>query len=224
MDVTDELYAELIDRFNQLIGVLMCSIELGRIYIMREVSCLSQHLCSPREGHLNAVYKIFRYLQNNLSKNPGRISCDPPYVNTDEKVLKGSTRDLKDSKYFYPDTAEDHQRNNLEPLGEPVTIWVYVDENYAGNLSTRTSHSGILIYLNNVLINFHIKRQNTVESPIFGSECVVLRIATEMVEALRYKLRKFSVNLESLAEVYFDNKSAVKNSIDTRDGRIDILQ
>ena len=85
MDVTDELYAELIDRFNQLIGVLRWPIEIRRIDIMMEVSCLYQHLFSTCEEHLNAVYKIFRYLQNNLSKNPGRIKFDPACVHTDEK-------------------------------------------------------------------------------------------------------------------------------------------
>ena len=54
-EVTNELDAEFINRFQQLIGFLRWSIELGRIYIMTEVSCLYQHLCSPREGHLNAV-------------------------------------------------------------------------------------------------------------------------------------------------------------------------
>ena len=71
-DVTDELDEELTNRFQQLIGVLRWYIELGRIDIMMEV-IFSQHLCSPPEGHLNAVYNIFRYLQNNLSKNLGMI-------------------------------------------------------------------------------------------------------------------------------------------------------
>ena len=54
---------------------------------MTEVSCLSQHLCSPSKGHLNDVYRIFRYPQKNLSKNPGMIAFDPYCVHTDEKVL-----------------------------------------------------------------------------------------------------------------------------------------
>ena len=33
-----------------------------------------------------------------------------------------------------------------------------------------------------------------------------------MVEAIRYTLRKFGINLEGPEEVYCDNKSAVKNS------------
>ena len=42
--VTDELHAELINRFQQLITVLRWSIGLGRIDIMTEVSCFSQRL------------------------------------------------------------------------------------------------------------------------------------------------------------------------------------
>ena len=80
---------------------------------MTEVSCLSQHLCSPREGHLNYVYKVFRYLQRNLSKNPGRIVFDPDYVHTYGKVFEGSTRELEDWKDFYPDAAEAHLRNKF---------------------------------------------------------------------------------------------------------------
>ena len=54
---------------------------------MKEVSCLSQHLCSTSEGHLNAVYKIFRYLQKNISKISGRISFNPLCVLTDDQVF-----------------------------------------------------------------------------------------------------------------------------------------
>ena len=63
IDTSTLLEPELISRYQQLIGILRWSIELGRIDIITEVSCLSQHLCAPREGHLHALYKIFRYLQ-----------------------------------------------------------------------------------------------------------------------------------------------------------------
>ena len=42
---------------------------------------------------------------------------------------------------------------------------------------------------------------------------MALRITTDMVEALRYKFRKFGVNLEGLEEFYYGKKSVVKNSI-----------
>ena len=82
--------------------MLRWSIELGRIDILTEVSYLYQHLCSPREGHLYTVYHIFRYLQKNLGKNPGRITYDPMYEATDENVFEVVGRDLDEWKDIYP--------------------------------------------------------------------------------------------------------------------------
>ena len=96
MDATDGLYEELTNRFQQIIGVLRRSIELWRIGIMREVSFFYQQLCSPREGHLNAVYKVFRHLHMHLTKNSVRIEFDPACLHTDNHVLEGSKRELED--------------------------------------------------------------------------------------------------------------------------------
>ena len=83
----------------------------------------------------------------------------------------------------------------MEPLGGPVTVQAYVYANHSGKFSNRRSHSGILICVNNALLKFYSQIQNTVELSSFGSEFVELRIVTDMVEALRYKLRKFGLNL-----------------------------
>jgi len=55
LDVSTTLDEEETNRFQQLIGILRWAIELGRVDILTEVSCLSQHLAEPREGHLVAV-------------------------------------------------------------------------------------------------------------------------------------------------------------------------
>ena len=39
------------------------SVRIGRADILLEVSILSSHLALPRVGHLQAVYRIFRYLK-----------------------------------------------------------------------------------------------------------------------------------------------------------------
>ena len=65
--------------------------------------------------------------------------------------------------------------------GCSVNISTYVDSDHAGNLATRRFHTGIFIYLNNLLIIWFSKRQNTVEYLSFGSEFVALRIATELL-------------------------------------------
>ena len=48
-------------------------------------------------------------------------------------------------------------------LKNSVVIRVYVDANHAGNMLNRRSHTGIIIYVNNVPIIWFGKRQNTVE-------------------------------------------------------------
>ena len=42
---------------------------------------------------------------------------------------------------------------------------------------------------------FFSKKQNTVEISTFGSEFIASRIAVEIIESLRYKLRMFGVPL-----------------------------
>ena len=66
IDITPVLDEEQTNRFQQLIGILRWSIELGRVDVLTEVSCLSQHLAEPREGHLITVYIIFKYLSLRL--------------------------------------------------------------------------------------------------------------------------------------------------------------
>ena len=90
------------------------------------------------------------------------IAFDPDCVHKYGKLNKRSTIELDDWRYFYPDAVETHQRKNLEPLGETVTLLVYVDVNHSGKSTNMRSRSGILIYFNNTLIKFYRKRQNTV--------------------------------------------------------------
>ena len=45
LDVTDELYADLIKMYQQIIGVIRWSIELWRIDIMTELTFFSQYFC-----------------------------------------------------------------------------------------------------------------------------------------------------------------------------------
>ena len=98
-----------------------------------------------------------------------------------------------------------------EALGKYVVIKACVDANHAGNIANRRSHSGIIIYVNNAPIIWYSKRHNTLDASSFGSEFFVLRISTEMIESLRYKLRRFGIPLECPTEVFCDNMSVVKN-------------
>ena len=74
------------------------------------------------------------------------------------------------------------------------------------------SHSGIFIKLKGAPIAWYSKRQNTVESSTFGLEFVALRIATEMCQAMRYKLHMFGIAIDGPTSVMCDNKSVQTNA------------
>jgi hypothetical protein len=88
----------------------------------------------------------------------------------------------------------------------------FVDSDHAGCRLTRRSHTGVLIFVNNAPILWHSKRQNTVESSMFGSEFVALQMAVDMIEGLRYKLRMMGVPLDGSTSVFCDNEGVVKNT------------
>ena len=110
---------------------------------------------------------------------------------------------------MYPDTVETFPYNMPKPLGMAVDINVFVDADHAGNHVTRRSHTGIIIYINCAPILWYSKCQNTAETSTYSFEIIALKIAMELVEALRYKLRMFGVNLNGPARIFCDNKSVV---------------
>jgi len=132
MDVTPTLDEMGTNRFQQLIGILRWSIELGRIDILTEVSCLSQHLAEPRDVHLVAVYKIFKYLEVCLKKDKGRVVFIGKFKFVDNVMFNDINREEWDQ--FYKDAEEELPIRGPEPLGNPVRLSAYVDANHAGNL------------------------------------------------------------------------------------------
>jgi hypothetical protein len=167
---------------------------------------MAQHQALPREGHLESVYHIFAYLKHHM--NGGRVVFDDAAPKIDESAFETK----KDWTEMYGDVEEELPPKQPRPLGKPVQIFAFVDANHAGNVVTRRSHTGILIFIQNAPIIWYSKRQNTVESATFGSEFVALRTAKDLIVALRYKLRMFGVPIEGPASVFCDNRGVVKNT------------
>ncbi len=204
MDVSpllDEAYTRW---YQQLIGILRWAVELGRIDIHLSVALLAQYLAQPRRGHLHQVFHIFAYLK---AHSRSRIVLDPSLPMVDEHSFVQA-----DWSEFYVDAKEAIPPNAPEPRGKAIVISCFVDADHAGNLVTRRSHTGILIFCNKAPILWFSKRQNTVETSTFGFEFIAAKIAVEMIEGLRYKLRMFGVPIDGPANVYCDNNSVVTNS------------
>lgn len=204
LDVTEPLDAKRANFYQNLIGVLRWAVELGRIDINYHVAIMSKFLAAPRKGHLEQVFCIFAYLKKNPSY---RIVMDSSPIDWEED--KFPERDWSD---FYQNPKEELPPNIPEPRGKPVQINCFVDADHAGDVVSRRSHTGILIYVNRSPVIWYSKRQNTVETSTFGSEFIALRIATEMIEGLRHKLRMFGIPLDGPANVFGDNQSVINNA------------
>jgi hypothetical protein len=203
LDVTAELNADGTRYFQELIGILRWAIELGRIDIAMETSMLSSHLALPRDGHLQAAYHIFGYLK---AKPRRTLAFDPSHLDIDETRFKEC-----DWRDFYRDAKECIPGDAPEPRGNIVSTHCFVDADHAGNRITRRSQTGILIFCNRAPILWYSKRQNTVETSTFGSEFVAMRIAVELIEGLRYKLRMFGIPIDCPTNVFCDNEAVTKN-------------
>ena len=137
-----------------------------------------------------------------------RMIFDPRTQEVDETAFN----DTADWTEFYGNVAEEDPPGMPTPLGNPVTITCFVDANHATNKVTRRSHTGVMIFLNTAPALSFSKRQNTVESATYGSELVAMRIARDLISALRIKLKSFGIPILGPANVYGDNAAVVKNT------------
>jgi hypothetical protein len=204
LDVTPELNVDQASFYQSQIGVLRWCVELGRIDIITEVSALSSFLALPREGHLEAVFHIFAYLER---RHNARIVFDPNYPDIDMSVFKQC-----DWKEFYGDVMEPVPLNAPEPRGCDIDLRMFVDSDHAGDKLTRRSRTGFIIYLNSSPIVWYSKKQATIETSVFGAEFVAMKQGMEALRGLRYKLRMMGVEISGPSYIYGDNMSVIHNT------------
>ena len=201
LDVTPELVDEDANYYQQQIGVLRWLVELGRIDIITEVSMLVAHSACPRQGHLAAVVHLFAYLKGNPRS---KTVFDPtPIQHAVEKE-----HDWSD---FYPDYEEVKPPDMPEPRGNPLQMTCWVDSDHCGDVVSRRSRTGVIIFCGSAPIVWHSKKQGSVETSSFGSELTAMKTAVELVEGLRYKLRMMGVPLDGFCHLKADNMSVVHN-------------
>ena len=99
------------------------------------------------------------------------------------------------------------------PKGKIVQITCFVNAEHGGDQVTRSSRAGILININKAPIIWYSKRKNTVETSTYGSEMVAMRLAVEMIKALKYKLWMFGIEImEYNTNLFGDNNAVIINT------------
>jgi hypothetical protein len=164
---------------------------------------MSAHLAMPREGHLEQVIHIFGYLKK-YPKQKIAFDYTQPRISN-----KRFTR--YDWQDWYRDAEEAIPPNMPVPRGHAVTTSCFVDADLAGNLITRRSQTGVLIFVNKAPVMWYCKRQNSVESSTYGSKITAMKTAIEMIEALRYKLRMFGVPIDGPTNIFCNNEAVYKS-------------
>ena len=204
LDTTPELAALQANYYQSLVGIARWMVEIGRIDIMTEVSLLASHSAMPREGHFDALVRLFSYLK---WKHNTRMVFDPTYPMIDMADFK-----QRDWANFYGDVKEAIPPNAPRALGKEVDLRLFVDSDHAGEKLTRRSRTGYFIYLNMAPIVWLSKKQPTVETSVFGAEFVAMKNGMEALRGLRYKLRMMGVPLSGPSFIYGDNMSVIHNT------------
>jgi hypothetical protein len=202
-DVSPLLKDEDASWFQQQIGVLHWTVELGWIDILPEVSMLAAFSCNPRQGHLDAVLHLFAWLKaHSRSKmvfdSSYMVRSEPPPTHTWESFYSAKELILEDAP---------------EPRAKVVQMTCWAVSDHAGNVVTRCSRTDVLIFCNRSPIVFHSKKQGSIETSSFGSEFMAMKTAIELVEGLCYKLWMMDCPLDGATCVLADNMAVVHNCI-----------
>ena len=206
VDVTPPLEPALASYYQSLIGILRWIVELGRIDICCEVSLLSSHLVLPREGHLEQLFHIFSYLKRHHN---AELVFDPSDPDIDKASFKEQDWSTSEMGFVGEEEIPD---NAPEPLGNKMVMRAFVDADHAGDVITRRSRTGFLIYLMTAPIYWLSKKQTSVETSSFGSEFVAMKQCTEYVKGLRYKLRMMGIAIDGPTYIFGDNQSVLYNT------------
>ena len=145
---------------------------------------------APREGHFQAMERVFGYLH---AHSKGHIVLDPCEAPIRSKAQFNLGHNWLE---FYPDACEELPYDMPTSSGQLATLTCYVDAAHARDKVTCRSVTGIVLLLNDTLIVWLSKRQKTVETSTYGSELVAASIAVNLLIEMCYKLRMLGVNLE----------------------------
>ena len=88
----------------------------------------------------------------------------------------------------------------------------FVDSDHAGDLTTRRSRTGYIVFLNSAPIYWFSKQQTSVETSSFVSEFIAMKQCCEYIRGLRYKLRMMGIPVELPTYIFGDNQSVLANT------------
>ena len=206
LDTTPLCDSEKTSKYKSLVESANWCIMLGRFDIAYATSTLARYTMAPREGHFEAMERVFGYLSHHADCHIP-IDIQEPSGQKEANMSYGF-----DWVEFYPDAVENIPDYMLPPKGKEAKLTGYLDADHARDKVTCRSVTGIIVLSNNTPILWLSKRQKTVETSTYGSEMVAARIAVGIIIEMRYKLRMLGIPIEKHSMLLGDNKLVVVNT------------
>jgi hypothetical protein len=136
------------------------------------------------------------------------MAFDPCYPEIDMNKFKTDA----DWVQIYRKMEEPIPIDAPKARGKVTDMRLFCDADFAGDKKTRRSRTGYILYINNAPVSWLSKRQTTVETSVFGAEFVAMKIGTEVVISMRFKLRMMGVEIAGPCFIQGDNMSVVHNT------------
>ena len=92
-----------------------------------------------------------------------------------------------------------------------VSVYFFVDADYDIERDKRIPQTGILIFLNKAPILWYSKQHSTADNSTLSNHFIALKISTELVEPLWYKLQMFGIPIEGPSNMFCENEYVYKN-------------
>jgi hypothetical protein len=112
----------------------------------------------------------------------------------------------------YGNATESIPNDIPEPLGKEVTTSQSGDANLQFDMITGQAVTGILHFINEMLVDWYSRLQATVDTATYGSEFVAARIATDQIIDLLNSLQYLGVPISGCSHLFGDNSLVVISS------------
>ena len=114
---------------------------------------------------------------------------------------------------FYRDVKEAIPEDSLTKRVNVVYTHCFVKTEHASDRNNRGYQTRVLLFFNKAPILWYSKLHNTVDNSKFSSDFIALKIATELVKDLLYKLRVFDIPIEGPTDMLCDKKNVYKDAL-----------
>ena len=77
---------------------------------------------------------------------------------------------------------------------------------------TRRSRTGFMIFISMSFISWHSKKQSTIESSVFGTEFIIMKIGGDTSHDICYELWMIGTPISGLTYIYGSSMSVILNT------------